>query len=54
VILLVPLVGLNAVRDGVFRGLKEPFWAILPSQILQPLIVLLGVVVLLYLGALDK
>lgn len=54
VILLVPLVGLNAVRDGVFRGLKEPFWAILPSQILQPLIVLLGVVVLLYFGALDQ
>lgn len=54
VILLVPLVGLNAVRDGAFRGLKEPFWAILPSQVLQPLIVLLGVVVLLYFGALAK
>lgn len=54
VILLVPLVGLNAVRDGAFRGLKEPFWAILPSQVLQPLIVLMGVTILLFAGALEK
>ena len=54
VILLVPLVGLNSVRDGAFRGLKEPFWSMLPSQVLQPLSLLLVVGALLYLGQLDK
>jgi len=54
VIVLVPLVGLNAVRDGALRGLKEPFWAILPSQVMQPFIVLVSVLGLFYWGVFDK
>lgn len=54
VILLVPLLGLNALRDGVLKGLKQPLWSALPQQILLPLCVLAIVITLLGFGEFDK
>lgn len=49
-LLLVPLSGLNAVRNGVMRGLKSPFLASLPDMFLQPALFLV-LAVGLYLGS---
>lgn len=54
VIFLVPLLGLNALRDGVLKGLKQPLWSALPQQVLLPLCVLVIVAALLSFGELDK
>jgi len=43
VVILVPLQGLNAVRNGTIKGLGFPALAELPMQIVQPLLLLAAV-----------
>jgi len=53
VILLVPLQGLNAVRNGTIKGLGFPAMAEMPTQAIQPLLLLATVTVLATLGTLT-
>lgn len=53
VILLVPLQGLNAVRNGTIKGLGFPAQAELPTQLIQPLLLLAAFAVLAALGVLN-
>jgi O-antigen/teichoic acid export membrane protein len=41
-ILLLPLLGLNAARNGVIKGLGFPAYAEMPTQLIQPFIVLIA------------
>ena len=50
VVLLVPLQGLNAVRNGTIKGLGFPALAELPTQAIQPILLLASVAAL---AALD-
>tara|TARA_R110002124_G_scaffold14338_3_gene64020 strand:+ start:2194 stop:3477 length:1284 start_codon:yes stop_codon:yes gene_type:complete len=47
VIFLLPIRGLNAMRNGAIRGLGYPSLAELPGQLIQPLIVLVLIAILL-------
>lgn len=48
--LLVPFFGLNAIRNGILKGLGRSLMAEAPSQALQPLLLILGYLVLPKLG----
>ena len=52
-IILVPLQGLNSVRNGTIKGLGFPALAELPMQTIQPVLLLGGVVALALLGLLT-
>ncbi len=45
-LLLVGLNGLNAVRQGIMRGLGSPSMAVLPEMLVQPLLLLVSLFVL--------
>lgn len=47
VVLMLPLMGIGAVRDGLLKGMKEPFWAVFLSFVLHP-VLLLGIVMLVF------
>ncbi|MEH6587337.1 MAG: oligosaccharide flippase family protein [Halioglobus sp.] len=53
VVLLVPLQGLNAVRNGTIKGLGFPALAELPTQAIQPVLLLGSVGMLAALGTLT-
>lgn len=48
--LLVPFLGLNAVRSGILKGLGRPVMAEVPPQVLQPTLMILGYLGLAWLG----
>lgn len=48
--LLVPFLGLNAIRGGVLKGLGHPVLAEAPMQVMQPFLMILGYVALSWLG----
>lgn len=48
--LLVPFLGLNGVRVGILKGLGRPLMAEAPSQVLQPVLMILGYLSLAGLG----
>ena len=48
--LLVPLLALNAIRQGILRGLGCPVLAEAPSQIFQPALIIIGYLSLTWLG----
>lgn len=52
-ILMVPLHGLNSVRNGTIKGLGFPALAELPLQTIQPLLLLLGVGLLAFANMLT-
>lgn len=47
VVALVPLHGLNVARNGIIRGLGYPTLAVLPGQVLQPVLIVIVVFLLL-------
>ncbi len=47
-VLMIPLLGLNAARNGVIKGLGLPALAELPKMLLQPLIALLALMLVIY------
>ena len=49
-VLLVPLLGLNAVGVGILKGLGRPVMAEAPTQLLQPALLILGYLGLAWLG----
>jgi O-antigen/teichoic acid export membrane protein len=53
VILLVPLEGLNAVRNGTIKGLGFPALAEFPTQTIRPVLLLLALALLAWLGQLS-
>lgn len=53
VILLVPLEGLNAVRNGTIKGLGFPALAELPTQTIRPVLLVLALLVLMWQGQLT-
>lgn len=53
VVLLVPLQGLNAVRNGTIKGLGFPALAELPTQAIQPILLLASVAALAVLDMLT-
>lgn len=48
-IFLIPLIGLNEVRNGIIKGLGLPLYAELPGQFIQPLLLLATVLILFHL-----
>lgn len=48
--LLIPLLGLGAIRNGVLKGLGRPVLAEAPIQIMQPLVMVLGYLALAWFG----
>lgn len=48
--LLVPFFGLNAIRNGILKGLGRSLLAEAPSQVLQPTLLILGYLVLAKIG----
>lgn len=40
VIIMLPFMGLGAVRDGLLKGMKEPFWAVFLVYVLHPVLLL--------------
>lgn len=48
--LLVPFLGLNGVRNGILKGLGRPVMAEAPTQIMQPILMILGYLALAGLG----
>lgn len=53
VILMLPLMGLGAVRDGLLKGMKEPFWVVFLSLFLHPFFLLSIVALIFWLGELS-
>jgi O-antigen/teichoic acid export membrane protein len=53
VVLLLPIRGFNAMRNGAIKGLGYPSMAELPGQLIQPLIFLVLIVTLLSYGELS-
>lgn len=47
---MLPVLGLGAIRTGVLRGLGHPVLSLMPPQILHPAILLLGYTVLYLMG----
>jgi O-antigen/teichoic acid export membrane protein len=47
VILLLPIRGFNAIRNGAIRGLGFPSLSELPGQVMQPLVLLMLIVILI-------
>ncbi len=54
IILIVPINGLNAVKNGTIKGLGFPAYAELPSQLIQPVIVLVAYASLVSIGNLTS
>ncbi len=52
-LLLVPLLGINAVRTGTIKGFGSPATAEISNQTIRPLVLLLGVVWLTRVGELS-
>lgn len=52
-VFLVPLVGLNAVRTAVIKGLGRPFYSELPVLLIQPFIILMLILVVAHLCSLG-
>lgn len=50
IFLLVPFLGLNAIRNGLLKGLGRPVLAEAPSQVMQPALMILGYLTLAWLG----
>jgi len=48
--LMVPLFALNAIRNGILKGLGRPLLAEAPTQVLQPMLMILGYLLLARLG----
>lgn len=48
--LLVPLLGLNAIRNGILKGLGRPVLAEAPNQVMQPSLMIMGYLLLAWLG----
>ena len=53
-IFMIPLTGLNAVRNGAIKGLGHPALAELPSQLIQPVLVLTALGGVYLSGALTE
>ena len=53
VIIMLPLMGLGAVRDGVLKGIKEPFWVVFLSFVLHPVLLLVIVTLIFWVGELN-
>ncbi|MEQ3637509.1 MAG: flippase [Thalassolituus sp.] len=53
VMLLVPLMGLSAIRDGVLKGIKEPVWLVFLSLVLHPFVLLCLVISIYWFGFLS-
>jgi len=53
VIVMLPLMGLGAVRDGLLKGMKEPFWVVFLSLFLHPLFLLAIVALVFWFGELT-
>lgn len=51
---LVLMSGLNAIRNGVLRGLKAPVHASLPEMIIQPICFLIFLTLFHFIGEIDK
>ena len=47
IIIMLPFMGLSALRDGLLKGMKEPFWTVFLSFVLHP-VLLLGIVALVF------
>ncbi|WP_107853133.1 flippase [Oceanimonas marisflavi] len=52
-VLMIPFLGLGAVRDGSIKGLGKPVYAELPGQFLQPVLLIASYFVLLKLDILT-
>lgn len=48
--LLVPFIGLNSIRNGILKGLGRPVLAELPTQVMQPAIMIVGYLALAVLS----
>lgn len=48
--LLVPFLGLNAIRNGILKGLGRPMLAEAPNQVIQPSLMIVGYLLLAWLG----
>lgn len=49
-LLIVPFLGLNALRNGILKGLGRPMLAEAPTQVLQPALMIIGYLGLAWIG----
>ncbi|WP_428920797.1 flippase [Marinobacter sp. DUT-3] len=52
-VLIVPLLGLGAIRNGAIKGLGRPAYAEMPQQFIQPIFILVFVATAAWFGVLD-
>ncbi|WFB36493.1 flippase [Kiritimatiellota bacterium B12222] len=49
IVVLMPIQGLNSIRNGIIKGLGYPAYAEVPMQVIHPILVLTSCVILAYL-----
>ena len=49
-LILLPIIGMTAIRNGILKGLCRPLISEAPTQILQPVLLIFGYLIIAYFG----